>query len=89
MGAAIAQWIRLRLPFCCPGFQSQAYHLSFYKIIGVSCRKDENKRKEAGIGPFFFKKILEKLLSVLIQLLFGNARNGFYQKVHVIEQGKE
>ena len=56
MGAAIAQWIRLRLPFCCPGFQSQAYHLSFYKIIVVSCRKDENKRKEAGIGPFFLKK---------------------------------
>ena len=23
-GAAIAQWIRLRLPFCRPGFESQA-----------------------------------------------------------------
>ena len=30
-GAAIAQWIRLRLPFCRPRFESQAYHLSFYK----------------------------------------------------------
>ena len=28
-GAAIAQWIRLRLPSCRPGFKSQA-HLSFY-----------------------------------------------------------
>ena len=34
-GAAIAQWIRLRLLFCCPGFESQAYHLSFYSEIGT------------------------------------------------------
>ena len=31
-GAAIAQWIRLRLPSCRPGFESQANHLSFYFI---------------------------------------------------------
>ena len=29
-GAAIAQWIRLRLPSCRPGFESQAHHLNFY-----------------------------------------------------------
>ena len=26
-GAAIVQWIHLRLPSCCPGFESQAHHL--------------------------------------------------------------
>ena len=31
-GAAIAQWICLRLPFCCPGFESQAHHLRFYYL---------------------------------------------------------
>ena len=30
MGAAIAQWIRLRLPSGCPGFEFQAHHLCFY-----------------------------------------------------------
>ena len=44
--AAIAQWIRLCLPSCRPGFESQAYHLSFYKFIVVSCGNDENKRKK-------------------------------------------
>ena len=29
-GAAIAQWIRLRLPSCHPGFESQARHLCFF-----------------------------------------------------------
>ena len=30
MVAVIAQWIRLRLPFSSPGFESQAHHLTFY-----------------------------------------------------------
>ena len=31
--AAIAQWIRLRLPSCRPGFESQAHHLCFHQFI--------------------------------------------------------
>ena len=31
-GSTIAQWIRLRLPFCHPGFESQAHHLHFYHL---------------------------------------------------------
>ena len=31
-GADIAQWIRLRLPFCHPEFESQAHHLRFKNI---------------------------------------------------------
>ena len=30
MGAAKAQWIRLRLPSAEPGFESEAHQLSFY-----------------------------------------------------------
>ena len=38
-GAAIAQWIRLYLPSCHPGFESQAHHLRFYQF------KFERKRQ--------------------------------------------
>ena len=31
--ATIAQWIRLRLPSCRPGFESQAHHLCFFQFI--------------------------------------------------------
>ena len=58
-GAAIAQWIRLRLPFCCPGFESQAHHLRFIKFIFELClvEKTNINKIETGIGTIFFKKI--------------------------------
>ena len=65
-GAAIAQWIRLHLPSCCPGFESQAHHLCFFSIYKVQivylsleseCEKNENKQKEANNCPFLKKKI--------------------------------
>ena len=31
-GAAVAQWIRSRLPSCRPGFDSQAHHLRFFNL---------------------------------------------------------
>ena len=31
-GAAVAQWIRSRLPSCRPGFESQAHHLHFFQF---------------------------------------------------------
>ena len=40
-GAAIAQWIRLRLPSCRPRFEYQAYHLSFKKS-NVSAAEEFN-----------------------------------------------
>ena len=50
--AAIAQWIRLRLP-AAPGLSPKHTINAFIQIyLFVSCRKDENKQKEAGIGPF-------------------------------------
>ena len=51
LGAAIAQWIRLRLPFCRPRFESQAHHLRFFKRYSFklySCHINWNvKRKRA------------------------------------------
>ena len=49
MGAAIAQWIRLRLPSCHPGFESQARYLRFF--IYIICAifviwKNKNKNKK-------------------------------------------
>ena len=45
LAAAIAQWIRLRLPSCGPGFESQAQHLSF-GFLNLNCgvKRTENKR---------------------------------------------
>ena len=54
-GAGIAQWICLHLPYCHPGFESQAHHLHTILSIYIwyeSCEKDENKQKEAGIWTF-------------------------------------
>ena len=49
-GATIAQWIRLCLPFCCPGFDSQAHQLCFYHYsqicaIFVHAMWEKNKNK--------------------------------------------
>ena len=61
--AAIALWFHLRLPSCGHGFESQAHHLCFFSIcIVIVKRKEKNKQKEAGIGPFFFKKKLSTYL---------------------------
>ena len=56
-GAAIAQWIRLRLPSWCPRFESQAPHLpmllSFIVkcVLYLSCEKNGNKQK--WVWPIF------------------------------------
>ena len=59
---AIAQWIRLQLPFCRPVFESQAHHLRFKFGLYLSCEKNENKH--------FFKKQRE------FSPLWGTPSNG-------------
>ena len=57
-GAAIAQWIHLRLPSWSPGFKSKAHNLSFKCLLYyLSCEKKENKQKEAGFWPIFKKTL--------------------------------
>ena len=46
-GAAIAQWIRLRLPSCGPRIESQAHHLRWFHLKKI---KEEVERKR-------FKKV--------------------------------
>ena len=52
--AAIAPWFRLCLPSCRPGFESQALYLHFFQFVLLKLYREnnENKQKEAGIGPF-------------------------------------
>ena len=51
-GAIIAQWIRLCLPSCHPGFEYKAHHPRFHQFIEL-CNVEKTKisKKEAGIGP--------------------------------------
>ena len=55
-GAAIAQWICLLLPSCCPA--SSPKHVIYTFIIYsqicaiLSCEKNKNKQKEVWFGPF-------------------------------------
>ena len=50
MVAAIAPWFLLRLPSCCPGFDIYAFFQ--FELLKLYRENDENKQKEAGIGPF-------------------------------------
>ena len=38
-----------------PGFESQAHHLRFFQLVLLNLYREnnENKQKEAGIGPIF------------------------------------
>ena len=67
------------LPFCGPGFESQAQHLRFFSIyiaqivyfsFELECDKNESKQKEVGIGPF--KKLISRGYS--FQILGRDAR---------------
>ena len=57
MEAVIAQWIRLHLLYCGPGFDSQAKHLRFFNL-NCYWEKDENKSQEARIGPYLETDII-------------------------------
>ena len=56
-GAAVAQWIRLRLPSCRPGFKSQAHHLRFFqfKFEIEHVEKTKINRKRGRVWPIFKK----------------------------------
>ena len=60
-GAAVAQWIRSRLPSCRPGFESQAHHLCFFNLnLNLNCnvlKRRKETEKGAGIGLFLKKKL--------------------------------
>ena len=51
MGAAIAQWIRLHLPSCRPGFESQAHYLCFFQFKLKHVEKSKINRKRGRDWP--------------------------------------
>ena len=55
---AIAPRFCLRLPSCGPGFESQAHHLCFFQFVLLKLYQEnnENKQKEARIGPYLKKQ---------------------------------
>ena len=56
MGAAIAQWIRLRLPFAALGLSPKhaIYAFSFIVfVLYLSCEKNENKTKRGRVWSIF------------------------------------
>ena len=56
--AAIAQWNDLRLPFCSPGFESQAQYLHFTFInLNLNCTMKRTKLNEkwSGLAHFLIK----------------------------------
>ena len=64
-----AQWICLHLPSCHPRSESQSHHLCFYNLYYLCyiCneKRTKNKQKEAGFGTFFFKRILDAIISMI------------------------
>ena len=70
-GAAIAQWIHLRLPSCHPGFKSQAHNLCFFQFVLSNCKfvirvGKWKEQKEAGIGTFL-KNNLNSLIKLFLK----------------------
>ena len=85
-GAAITQWIRLRLLFCRPRFESQAHHLCFFQFIWFKlyiCQLNSNVKrtkinKRGQAWPIFKKrnnfgpqKYLFELVSSVHSATFG------------------
>ena len=67
----ITQWIRLRLPCYCPGFESQTHNYAFLiycqscaLCMPLHCEKKENKQKEAKLGTYL-KESASDLLNFL------------------------
>ena len=55
-GPTIAQWIRLGLPSCHPGFESQAHHQGFHQFIELwNVEKTKINKKRLGLAHFFKK----------------------------------
>ena len=58
-GAAIAQWIRLRLPSCHPVRVPSTPSMLFFNLylsFELECEKNENKQKRGWDWPFKKKK---------------------------------
>ena len=65
----MAQWIHLGLPSCCPGFESQAYHLRFFHLKSNLCYIWHVKRaKIRGQDWLIFKKRKHFISEIVINI---------------------
>ena len=71
--AAIAPWFHLRLPFCGPGFESQAHHLSFFNLHYWNCIEKMAKinKKRPGLAHVFNNKLCRCWWKSLISFLLN------------------
>ena len=63
--AAVAQWICLRLPSCCPWFEYQANHLHFFQFLLISLhdpRVHVAVRRRGGRGWRTVRKVHAEVL---------------------------
>ena len=72
-GAAIAQWIRLCLPFYHPGFESKARHLGFYHFkshLSFICHVKRTKiiKKRPSLAIFIKKYLFLPVASSVRQM---------------------
>ena len=92
LGAAIAQWIRLRLPSCCNRFESQAHHLCFHQFIEL-CNVEKTKINKKGLGlAHFFLKKCRRQQKLLFQTNFSasDLRGLQHQETGLsVEEGEE
>ena len=51
-----AQWIRLHLPSCRPGFESHAHHLCFFNLNCVVLKRRKNKKKRPELAHFLSRR---------------------------------
>ena len=65
--ASIVHWICLRLPSCCPGFESQAHHLHFYQFIFELCHMEKTiiKKKRPEFPIFLKHRFLKSRYPIL------------------------
>ena len=67
--AAIAPWFCLRLPFCGPGFQSQAHHLRFFNLYwNCNVKGTKINKKRPGLAHFLKKTFIttQRQLSLIV-----------------------
>ena len=64
-GAAIPQWIRQRLPSCCPRFESLAYHQCFYQFKFDLCHAEKTNINKKRPGLAHLKKTIISFAVIL------------------------
>ena len=82
--AAIAPWYHLCLPSCGPRFESQAIYRCFFQFVLLKFYREnnENKQKEAGIGPFYKIGVWKEVK--MIKRYFRALNIGYWRSIWIL-----